>query len=250
MLEFRHVSSTVNKKKILDDISFSVPEHKITVILGKNGSGKSTLIRCINQLQKYDGVIALNGVPLSGMNMQEHSLHISVLPQILPQTSLSVYDLFKTGLQSKCAHSNLSKVKEKDFLERAVITSGLADKANQIVRTLSGGEQRLAFLKMILSRNTPITILDEPMEALDVNVRNETAASIVRASNEGATFILVLHDLEEAIRLGDYFIILDKGTLGFAGSKADCLKEKAIEKCFRVDRHPINDDSFSSYFFL
>lgn len=250
MLELCHVSTSVNNKQILDDISFCLPENKITVVLGKNGSGKSTLIRCINQFQKYEGDISLDGVSLSTMNVQKRSRYISILPQILPQTPLSVYDLFRTGLQPGYMNHKLSRADERSSIESILAAADLTGKANQTVSSLSGGEQRRVFLRMILARNTPIKILDEPMGSLDINVRKEIADSVIQSRNEGSTFLLVLHDLEEAIRLGDYFVILDQGVLCFAGSKEACLSEKAIERAFQVHRHPISDDSFSGYFFL
>ena len=90
MLEIKNLSVSVRQKNILQSLSLSLDEGKLTVLIGKNGCGKSTLISCIGGMRPYTGEIHLDGAPISSLTPRERARRIAILPQLLKTPHMSV----------------------------------------------------------------------------------------------------------------------------------------------------------------
>ena len=237
MLEFDRVSVDHRGKTILKEVSFSLRPHRITVLLGRNGSGKSTLIRCVNGLQRHTGEIRLDGVSLALTPPRERARKIGILPQILPETSLTVRALAALGRNPYVDAAGRLSPEDRRMVAEALRASGMEDFADRSLRELSGGERQRAFLAMLLAQNTRILLMDEPTTYLDVDARRELRDLIrTLARKQKKTLLVVLHDLNEAMELADDVVILENGELRFSGDVQACLDTHALEGCFHVTR--------------
>ena len=162
MLEFDRVSVDHRGKTILKEVSFSLRPHRITVLLGRNGSGKSTLIRCVNGLQRHTGEIRLDGVSLALTPPRERARKIGILPQILPETALTVRALAALGRNPYVDAAGRLSPEDRRMVAEALRAAGMEDFADRSLRELSGGERQRAFLAMLLAQNTRILLMDEP----------------------------------------------------------------------------------------
>ena len=196
MLEFDRVSVDHRGKTILHEVSFSLRPHRITVLLGRNGSGKSTLIRCVNGLQRHTGEIRLDGVSLALTPPRERARKIGILPQILPETALTVRALAALGRNPYVDAAGRLSPEDRRMVAEALRASGMEDFADRSLRELSGGERQRAFLAMLLAQNTRILLMDEPTTYLDVDARRELRDLIrTLARKQKKTLLVVLHDL-------------------------------------------------------
>lgn len=193
-------STQANEIMALKDISFSIKQGEFVGIVGSSGCGKSTLLRVIAGLENsYEGVVLLGGIritrpgPDRGMVFQEHRL----LPWLTVEQNVAF------GLKG-----NGSNAKSRIVQEHIELV-GLSGFATAFPHQLSGGmAQRVAIARALVNR-PQILLLDEPFGALDALTRIQMQQEILRIwETERTTMILVTHDIDEAIYLGDRVVVM------------------------------------------
>jgi ABC-type nitrate/sulfonate/bicarbonate transport system ATPase subunit len=188
--------------KVLDDISLSIKPGEFVSIVGSSGCGKSTLLRLLIGLERgYEGNILLDGKPIQGTSLdrgivfQEHRL----FPWLTVEENIRVGLLNAPGTQSN---------KEKSVQEHIALV-GLKGFEKAYPHQLSGGmSQRVAIARALVNR-PEVLLLDEPFGALDALTRSHLQQELQRIwQAEGITAILVTHDVEEAVFLGDRIVVM------------------------------------------
>lgn len=192
----------VDKKpmQILRDINLDIKKGEFITIVGHSGCGKSTLLKIMCGLVPYeDGVVERNGHavegpgPKCGMVFQDHRL--------LPW--LKIKDNVGFGL------GQLSKEERREKVQAHLDLVGLHGFENSYPRQLSGGMSQRAAIARGLVNNPTILLLDEPFGALDALTRIQMQKEILRIQREqGTTMVMVTHDIDEAIVLGDRVVVL------------------------------------------
>ncbi len=194
---FKNVSLKIDKKIILDNISFEIPKHKTTIFLGKNGSGKTTILRTINLLQKITSgeIISNNQKPIP-MLFQK--------PIIFEGNVLYNFSILK---KIKNYEANLIW---HDAFELSLIHQ-------QNIKNLSGGEKQKLFLSRVMSVDPEVIIMDEPNQNLDLESEKTLTQLIIDQKIQNKTIVLTLHDHKLAKKLADFIILLDKGKILYQG---------------------------------
>ena len=194
---FKNVSLKINKKLILDNISFEIPKHKTTIFLGKNGSGKTTILRTINLLQKITSgeIISNNQKPIP-MLFQK--------PIIFEGNALYNFSILK-------------KIKnyEANLIWHDAFELSLTHQ--QDIKKLSGGEKQKLFLSRVMSVDPEVIIMDEPNQNLDLESEKTLTQLIIDQKIRNKTIVLTLHDYKLAKKLADFIILLDKGKILYQG---------------------------------
>lgn len=244
MLDFIKTSISINGLSIVKDISFTVKSSKITVLLGKNGSGKSTLLSALGGSTKYKGEISLQGQSLSSLFAPERARKIALLPQILPQTGMSVEELCILGRNPHIGTLGFLSAYDREVIDGALKQARVIELRHRALNTLSGGERQRAFIAMMLSQQAELLVMDEPTTFMDTAARRELLELCLELRSCGKTLLLVLHDLSEAVRIADDIIIIESGKVTFKGSRETCLAEGAIEHAFDVRRCQDGEDIF------
>ena len=198
----------------LDDVTLSVKEHEIVVILGPSGSGKSTFIRCLNRLEEHDsGRIVIDGIELNedvrslraireevGMVFQQFNLfpHLSVLNNITlgPQ---------KVRRMPKLDAEQLAM----ELLERV----GIPEQADKYPTQLSGGQQQRVAIARALAMRPKIMLFDEPTSALDPEMIKEVLDVMRELAESGMTMLVVTHEMGFAREVADRLVFFDEGAL-------------------------------------
>ena len=222
MIECKELSYTVGKKQILSNVSITVPDGRITVIIGNNGSGKTTLIRAVTAYHErrkaITGSVLADGEPLDALTPREASRRMALLPQTLPTTRMTVREL--VSLSTASLRSPFSHVGEKEraTIENAIASVGLSALADAPIERLSGGERQSAYFAMILARGAQNILLDEPTSALDSRARTRLFRFLRKMRDEGRAILTVLHDLTDASEIADRIIALDGGRVVFDGT--------------------------------
>ena len=235
-LEFQNISTAYGKKAVLKDISFTVESGSITAILGRNGAGKTTLLRCLTgQKLPESGAVLLDGQNAARMTPGQRSRMVAFLPQELPAPGVSVWELAALGRAPRLGLSGKLQAGDTDAVNAALEAVGMERFAHRPVNSLSGGERKKAFLAMILAQDTPLVVLDEPTAHLDAAGRFELLALLEQLRREtGKSFLVVMHELPEALRFAHRVAVLREGALAFEGTPEEFLAQNIGAQCFGV----------------
>ncbi len=179
-LELRDIRKAYGAHVVLDGLSHTFPEGRVTAILGPSGCGKTTLLRLVAGLETPDAGTIL-GVPAGGLSMvfQEDRLP--------PQLDAA-----------ECLRCVLRRTTDREARIRDALDAlGLGVAGGQPVREFSGGMRRRVALARALLFPSPLALLDEPFKGLDADTR-DSAVAFARAQLRGRTALLVTHDPEDA----------------------------------------------------
>jgi len=205
--------------------SFIVRKGQAVALWGPNGAGKTTILRCILGLYRFDGEIFVMGHDVSKEGKLVRNL-IGYLPQ-----EINLYDDL-TVFENLNFYASLRKV-DKERLEILMDEWRLKEIADKPVGQLSGGmKQRLAFALALLS-DPPLLLLDEPTANLDAQTRREVWSFMSQLKRSGKTLVFCSHRADEVLRLADYVLVLEKGTVVAEGKPdelIDILKEQITLK--------------------
>ena len=238
-IRVEHLKYTYPKAKtpIIKDVSFEVPDGKVTVIIGANGVGKSTLIKTMLGIFKGEGSAWFDGQDRRDMSHSQLTKLVGYMTQenaLL--TSLSVLNVVLLG---RLGTLNI-KVQDED-IDKALAMLRLLHLEPYIERpfyALSGGQRRMVDVAQTLVRDPKILIMDEPTANLDL-VNEMQVLELVKAythKRETAT-LLTLHDLNMAARYADNMILLKGGYVFREGPPGEVITEENIREAYGVNVH-------------
>jgi putative ABC transport system ATP-binding protein len=216
LFELRDVSLKRGGRTVLDALSASVPAGATTIV-GPSGAGKSTLLRLLNRLADPDaGTIEFRGEPLSEREPRRLRREVSLVPQLPALLEGTVRD--NLAYAARLADKPLDCGRS---LRLAGLEPGFADRR---VDELSVGEQQRAMLGRALAQEPAVLLLDEPTSALDHASRDAVEAALIELRRElEISLVLVSHDPEQARRLGEWVVRLERGRTIAMGPAAEVL---------------------------
>ena len=234
-----NLSLFLGGKSILEDISFTLGKGEVLGVLGPNGAGKTSLLRILSGQRDSLGEVTWKGSRICDYSVQELARQIAVVNQINdPVFALTLLHVVRMGLLPH--KSLLSRQTEDDDLSiaRAIKAVGLEDKVSQEFNSLSGGEQQRALIARALVQGSPLLILDEPVNHLDVFYQHQILQLLHElARSLGITVIMSLHDLNLASSYCDKLCLLSKGQLVSFGSPQHVLEAKRLTEVFGLPCH-------------
>ncbi|MCE7734403.1 MAG: ATP-binding cassette domain-containing protein [Candidatus Heimdallarchaeota archaeon] len=223
-LNLENVSTKINDKAILKNISCNFPKSKISVIIGRSGAGKSTLLKAISRFWDYTGSILYNNQELRGIPADKLRKDLAYVGQVPVAFRGSVLD---NMIFSRKYHKMDI---DRKILENFIAMVGLDPSImNQKAKSLSVGQTQRLHLARTLSNNPSTLLLDEPASALDVISKNKFEEMIVKlkSANPELTIIIVTHDLNQARNIADYLILIEEGKL-LLEEEADLFFSKSL----------------------
>ncbi|WP_313135496.1 ABC transporter ATP-binding protein [Paracoccus jeotgali] len=214
------VMRSFSGRQVLSDISLTVPQGHITCLLGPSGCGKSTLLRLIAGVDRPDGGrIELNGEPIAddGIFVQPENRHIGFMFQdyaLFPH--LSVRDNLAFGLK------HLDRATRAQRIDEIAGRIGITALLPRFPHSLSGGEQQRVALARALAPQPGILLMDEPFSNLDRGLRERVRRDTTELLHQlGTTAIIVTHDPEEALAIGDMIVLMRDGRIEQQGTPFD-----------------------------
>jgi len=225
VLDIYQVRKSFGNELVLNDISLSLDEHKVTALIGASGSGKSTLLRCINLLEEIDdGQILLTGQDITavGTNADQVRKRIGSVFQ--------AYNLFPhlTVLQNitlaPILVHGMSKAQANNQAHLLLHRFGLTEKAEQYPERLSGGQQQRVAIIRAIATNPQLLLLDEVTSALDPVLIAEVLSLINELKLDGMTMLIATHEMGFARKVADEVIFLEHGCIHEAGSPTEMLE--------------------------
>jgi iron complex transport system ATP-binding protein len=231
-------------REVVRELDLTIPEGKLTVMVGANASGKSTVLRGLARLLKpRNGVVLLDGKSIRQMPTLEVASILGVLPQtpIAPEGIL-VADLVGRGRyphQGWFRHWN----KEDDAaVAEAMRATDTLDLASRPVDELSGGQRQRVWIAMALAQETDLLLLDEPTSFLDITHQVEILdllADLVVSRNR--TVVVVLHDLNLAFRYADHLVAIRDGKVAAAGLPTEIITPALVYDVFGLNCRVVTD---------
>lgn len=230
-LTFRY---TRKSPVVLDNISLSLKDGEIGVLLGKNGSGKTTLFKTVLGFEKPEaGQMDFNGKDLLKMNRRERAEQIAYVPQDIQFGDLTVFD---TVLLGRLPYFGLKASKEDEEIALKTLKEmGLEELAGRNTAELSGGERQKVAIARALAQEPKLLVFDEPTGNLDIANEQLILKEILRVTKEKGIGVLTsLHDLNEALSIGDVFFFIKEGKIRYYGDSS-IVTEQVIKDTFDAD---------------
>jgi NitT/TauT family transport system ATP-binding protein len=190
----------------IDTVSFDVDKGEFVCIVGPSGAGKTTLLRCISGLASPSaGSVAFEGRPLTGVPEQ--------LGLVFQDYSRSLYPWFTNGenVALPLSARGVPRAERATRVAETLEAVGLGHVEKKYPWELSGGMQQRVAIARALSYRPELLLMDEPFASVDAQTRFDLEDLILRVRRElGITVVLVTHDIDEAIYLGDRIVVLSK----------------------------------------
>lgn len=236
-VELKNIVYEINDHKILKDIDMEILGGQVTTIIGPNGCGKSTLLKSIVKLLPYKGEIYIDDVKIRNLKSKEMAQMVG----ILSQKNRLQYDVRVMDLMTYSRYAHLKrfqglKQSDIDVIEWSLDETGASDFKNRMMSELSGGQQQRVWISFLLAQGTDTLLLDEPTTYLDIHHQLETL-NIVHELNRktGQTVVMVLHDLNQAIRYSDQIIVMNEGRIVAYGPPKEVLTNDVLNNVFNIN---------------
>jgi ABC-type Fe3+/spermidine/putrescine transport system ATPase subunit len=213
ILELRGVTKQYPAHRAVDDVTLAIERGSFFSLLGPSGCGKTTLLRMIAGFEKPSaGSILLDGRPIDHLRPYERNVS-TVFQNYALFPHLSVRGNIEFGLRRKGLRDAAARVRQ------ALALAQLEGKESRMPSELSGGEKQRVALARSLVLSPDVLLLDEPLSALDPNLRKQVRSELKSLQRRvGVTFLFVTHDQEEALSMSDHIGVMNRGRIEQAGS--------------------------------
>lgn len=235
MLSARDVaySYSSSARPVFKDISFHAHAGSVLAILGNNGAGKSTLLNVLAGMVHPDaGSIYIADTKLSSLNRREIARHVAFVAQQQRIPHLRVFDEVVLGRRPHVVWS-LSDY-DRLVVSKAISQLGLEAFSSRYLDELSGGERQKVFIARSLAQEPEVLLLDEPTSALDPKNQLEVLHLIREITlSESITTLLVIHDINLALRFCDRFLLMRDGSIIAAGGH-EVVNARTLQACYDI----------------
>ncbi len=233
-LGLSHFYAGYPKRKVIEDLNVPLlPRGKITVLLGPNGCGKSTLLRALAGLSKGQGELWLNGEELMSQPFARRAQRVVYLPQSLP-AGVHLHVL-ESIIVAQRASGGLHSASSEDEIMHLLEQLGIAHLAMRYLDQLSGGQKQLVGLAQSLIRRPELLLLDEPLSALDLNYQFHVMDLVRRETRlRNIVTVVVVHDINIALRHADHALMLKEGTLLADGEPSQVITPDTLAQVYGV----------------
>lgn len=222
LIDLVGITKSYGDKVILDDMNLFMNENKFLTLLGPSGCGKTTTLRIIGGFETPDkGRVIFDGEDITNMPPNKRQLN-TVFQKYALFTHMNIAENIAFGLKIK----NKSKAYIDDKIKYALKLVNLDGFEKRMPDSLSGGQQQRIAIARAIVNEPKVLLLDEPLGALDLKMRQDMQYELIRLKNElGITFIYVTHDQEEALTMSDTIVVMNQGYIQQIGSPEDIYNE-------------------------
>lgn len=230
LIELKNISKAFGDTTVLDNFNLSVNENEFITLLGPSGCGKTTTLRIVGGFETPDtGKVFFEGKDIT--DLAPNKRHINTVFQkyaLFPH--MNVGDNIAFGLKIK----GKSDQYIRDKIKYALNLVNLSGYERRRIDSLSGGQQQRIAIARAIVNEPKVLLLDEPLGALDLKLRQDMQYELIRLKNElGITFLYVTHDQEEALTMSDKVIVMNGGYIQQMGTPEEIYNEP--ENAFVAD---------------
>ena len=222
LIDLEHISKSYDGEQVLDDLNLYIKENEFLTLLGPSGCGKTTTLRILGGFATPDtGHVIFDGQDITKLPPNKRQLN-TVFQKYALFTHMTISENIAFGLKIK----KKSKSYIQDKIKYALKLVNLEGYENRMPDSLSGGQQQRIAIARAIVNEPKVLLLDEPLGALDLKLRQDMQYELIRLKNElGITFIYVTHDQEEALTMSDTIVVMNKGYIQQIGSPEKIYNE-------------------------
>ncbi|MBB6097476.1 iron complex transport system ATP-binding protein [Deinobacterium chartae] len=243
-LETRNLNLRYGTRRVVEGMNLTLRERAVTTLIGPNGSGKSTVLRSLARLLVPEsGGVLLDGHDISRLPTRAVAQKLAILPQspVAPE-GLSVEELVWFGRHPHQGVMATRTLEDRRIVEWALDQTGMTVFAGRPLDALSGGQRQRAWIAMSLAQGTDLILLDEPTTYLDLSHQLEVLHLLQRLNaEEGKTVIMVLHDLNQAVRYSDEIVAIVGGHVYAQGDPGQVMNHALLRDVFGLEAHLLSD---------
>ena len=230
LIDLQHISKSFDGAMVLDDLCLTVKENSFVTLLGPSGCGKTTTLRIIGGFESPDqGKVIFDGQDITSLPPNKRQLN-TVFQKYALFTHMNIAENIAFGLKIK----GKSKSYIDDRVKYALKLVNLDGYEKRMPDSLSGGQQQRVAIARAIVNEPRVLLLDEPLGALDLKLRQDMQYELIRLKNElGITFIYVTHDQEEALTMSDTIVVMNQGYIQQIGTPESIYNEP--ENAFVAD---------------
>lgn len=219
--------------QVLKEINFKLEDGRFLSVLGNNGAGKSTMLKCFNRIiNPEEGSISLDGEEIRRIPIREVAKRIAFVAQTIPNTQMTVHDMVMLGRKPYMQWGFTEN--DHRIVHEAMDRLGLTEMRGRFLNELSGGERQKVMLARALAQRPKLLLLDEPTSSLDLKNQYQVLQTVKDICHEtGIAAIMVIHDLNLALRFCDRFLLMRDGAV-FRYGDAQVIDREAIWQIYGV----------------
>ena len=215
LIDLQNISKSYDGNLILDEMNLYIRENEFLTLLGPSGCGKTTTLRIIGGFETPDmGRVMFNGQDITKLPPNKRQLN-TVFQKYALFTHMTIEENIAFGLRIKGKTDQYIK----DKIQYALRLVNLDGYGKRMPDSLSGGQQQRIAIARAIVNEPKVLLLDEPLGALDLKLRQDMQYELIRLKNElGITFIYVTHDQEEALTMSDTIVVMNQGYIQQIGT--------------------------------
>ena len=215
LINFVNISKSYGDNLVLDELNLYIRENEFITLLGPSGCGKTTTLRILGGFETPDqGQVIFDGADITNLPPNKRNLNTVFQKYALfPHMSIAENIAFGLKINKK------SKEYINDKIKYALKLVNLDGFENRSIDSLSGGQQQRIAIARAIVNEPKVLLLDEPLGALDLKLRQDMQYELIRLKNElGITFVYVTHDQEEALTMSDTIVVMNQGYIQQIGT--------------------------------
>ena len=230
LIHLNNISKSFDGQMVLDELNLTIHENEFVTLLGPSGCGKTTTLRILGGFATPDtGSVIFDGQDITNLPPNLRPLN-TVFQKYALFTHMNIAENIAFGLKIK----KKSKDYIADKIRYALKLVNLEGYENRMPDSLSGGQQQRIAIARAIVNEPRVLLLDEPLGALDLKLRQDMQYELIRMKNElGITFVYVTHDQEEALTMSDTIVVMNQGYIQQIGSPESIYNEP--ENAFVAD---------------
>lgn len=249
MLEVKTLTSGYPGKMVLQQVNMTIPDGKLTVILGPNGCGKSTLLKTLCGIIPAEyGRVLLNGEDMLALRPRLLAREIAYLAQGRQVPDITAYRLVLHGRFPYLGYPRRYRKSDHACAQAAMEQMGIWEYRDTLVEQLSGGQRQKVYIAMALAQSTPVILLDEPTTYLDISHQLQLLQLAKDLTRQGKTVLMALHDLPHAFQMADKLILMREGAIVAEGTPEQLFASGKVEEVFGVGLCRIQTEKGWRYF--
>ena len=215
LIDLIGINKSFDNTMVLDDLNLYIRENEFLTLLGPSGCGKTTTLRIIGGFETPDsGKVLFSGEDITSLPPNKRQLN-TVFQKYALFPHMNIAENIAFGLKIK----NKSKSYIDDKIKYALKLVNLDGYEKRMPNQLSGGQQQRIAIARAIVNEPKVLLLDEPLGALDLKLRQDMQYELIRLKNElGITFVYVTHDQEEALTMSDTIVVMNQGYIQQIGT--------------------------------
>lgn len=236
IIEIQNLNFEINNNKILKNINLCINSGEFVGLIGPNGAGKTTLLKCINGINKSDGIIKIKDKPIQDFTDKKLAAEVALMHQnttiTFPFPALEIvvmgrYPYLKRLQRESKADYSLAR-QNMDYTDTRKLEGSP-------ITEMSGGERQRVIFAKILTQETDVILLDEPTASLDISYQEQIFKYSKELSQKGNTIISAIHDLKIAARYCTRLVLMNEGEIVADGRPEEVLTSENISTVYGIN---------------